>query len=296
MQNDSLVALLDEDREQVLANIARDRTLPAVQAVLEKEIDRVMYRHAEACGDVALRDSARNLLQAMKNTLPLMDAVGEVRTWQKQYEAPENKGLRFGPVALGALLGGLTLVLASVLAGLLNSRMGGVLAFLKVLLPVAVGCGLLFWSGLQAAKPKSTQPAEKGPEATRTEYLADADKAWHCLRGALLQADGQLKRIAEENALLKQRQAESAPEGELSSAALDLFANLLESACASSDDSAKEAASAMRFYLHNAGIDVTDYAPGKEAWFEFLPAARPGTMRPALVSGGKLVRKGLASK
>ena len=62
----SLVALLDEDKEMVLANIARDRSLPSAQAALEKEIDRVMYRYVEACDDVAARDSAQHILQAMK--------------------------------------------------------------------------------------------------------------------------------------------------------------------------------------------------------------------------------------
>ena len=49
----SLVALLDEDKEMVLANLARDPSLTAAQATLEKAVDRVMYRYAEACGDEA---------------------------------------------------------------------------------------------------------------------------------------------------------------------------------------------------------------------------------------------------
>ena len=64
MEKLSLAALLDEDREMVLANIAADRSLPATQAALEKAIDRVMYRFAEACRDAALSDSAQHILQA----------------------------------------------------------------------------------------------------------------------------------------------------------------------------------------------------------------------------------------
>ena len=78
--------------------------------------------------------------------------------------------------------------------------------------------------------------------------------------------------------------------------ALDLFAELLETAYVTGDESARESISAIRFYLHNAGIDVVDYVPGNESWFVFLPASKPGTMRPALASEGQLIKKGLASK
>ena len=57
-----------------------------------------------------------------------------------------------------------------------------------------------------------------------------------------------------------------------------------------------EQAEAIRFYLHKAQVDVLDFAPGRESWFEFLPAGGEGTIRPALVSEGKLIKKGLASK
>ena len=78
--------------------------------------------------------------------------------------------------------------------------------------------------------------------------------------------------------------------------ALELFSELLETAYATGDDGARESAASIRFYLHSAGVDVVDYTPGRESWFEFLPAPRPGTMRPALASEGKLIKKGLASK
>ena len=39
----TLTALLDEDREMVLANLKGDTALSAAQVTLEKAIDRVMY-------------------------------------------------------------------------------------------------------------------------------------------------------------------------------------------------------------------------------------------------------------
>jgi len=295
MDKVSLVALLDEDREMILTNLARDRALPAAQVALEKAVDRVMYRYVEACGDEALRQCAQHILQSIRNTLPLMDVVGEARAWKKQADSSRSNGLSLGVLTLVLLLVGVALVLASVVGVLIAGRMVGLLAFVKALLPAVLGCGALYWAGIRSAG-SGKKTVGTGEEDVRTEYLVDGEKAWHCLRGIMLQADGQLDRIREEIALMDGPQAGATSVGSVDSAALELFAELLEAAYAAGDDNAREAAAAMRFYLHNRGIDVLDYGPGQERFFEFLPAARPGTMRPALVSEGKLVKKGMASK
>ena len=67
--------------------------------------------------------------------------------------------------------------------------------------------------------------------------------------------------------------------------------------------------SQIRFYLHRKGIDVVDWAgedavsgPGgaaaaavNSAWFDMMPAYEGGTLRPALIADGKLLKKGMAS-
>lgn len=292
MEKTSLVALLDEDREPVLAAIARDRALPAVQAALEKEIDRVLYRYCEGCDDALQRESAQHILQAMKHTLPVIDAVGEARTWKKHVEPYQKNGPRFTLLSGALLAAGLVLVMASVL-GVLIAGHGGTLAFVKALLPVVLGCGCLFFSGLRSMAPEKAR-ASKDEATERTEFLADGEKAWHCLRGAMLQADGQLDRIRGEMSA-RRDEAAAASTGPMDAKTLELFAELLEAAYASAGDGAREAASAIRFHLHGANVDVVDYAEGREAWFEFLPAAKPGTIRPALTSNGKLLKKGMAS-
>ncbi len=291
----SLVALLDEDKEMVLAGLARDPSISAAQATLEKAVDRVMYRYAEACGDEALANSGQHILQAMKNTLPVMDTVGEARTWNRQAQA-QKSGLSFTAMSIALLVGGLVLVIAAVLGMLISGRFSGALAFVKAMLPAGLGSAALFFAGVQAARPRDRRRASEGTEDVRTEFLVDAGKAWHCLRGAMLQADGQLERIREASAVAKQQASRTAVGGKVDPKALDLFAELLETAYAANDDGARESVAAIRFYLHGAGVDVVDYTPGKESWFEFLPASRAGTMRPALAGEGKLIKKGLASK
>lgn len=295
MDKPSLAALLEEDREMIVSNLSRDRSLSAAQSALEKAVDRVMYRYTEAAESEALRDSAQHILQAMKNAMPMIGAVGEARTWKKELPKQGKQELHLGLWATLTLLLGLVLVVASVVAVLIGGSLGGALAFVKALLPTALGCAVLFLSGTMAAKPKKPKAKAEPEENTRTEFLVDVEKAYHVLRGAMLLADGQLDRIREEEALKAQQSAQSAS-GELSGAALDLFAELLESAYASNDEAARESASAIRFYLHNAHIDAVDYAEGREAWFDFLPAERAGTLRPALVSEGRLLKKGMAAR
>ena len=291
----SLVALLDEDKEMVMANLARDPSLAAAQTTMEKAVDRLMYRYTEACDDAAVRDSAQHILQAVRNTLPMMDTAGEIRSWNRQSPAAKN-GLTLGPMALALLAVGLVLVIGAILGVLIGGRLTGVLAFVEAMLPAALGCGALYWAGVQSARPTVRKKPQEESEEVRTEVMVDAGKAWHCLRGAVLQADGQLDGIREANAVLKQQASRTEAGGKQDLKALDLFAELLETAYAAGDDGARESASAIRFYLHNTGIDVVDYVPGNESWFEFLPASKPGTMRPALASEGHLIKKGLASK
>lgn len=292
MEYPSLAALLDGEKDMALANMAGDRSLAAAQSAMEKAIDRVMYRYVEQCPDGIARDCAQVILQTVKNTLPLIDSVGETRAWKKQADAPKP-GMNLGIWALVLLIGGAVLLVASVLGMLIGGRFSGVFEFIKGLLPTALGGVCLFLAGLQAGRPGKAKPGE---EAVRTEFLADAEKAWHTLRGAMLQADGQLERLREEEAMRAAKAGGSeAAGGELSPAALELFGELLESAYAAGDEASREAASSIGFYLHNAGVDVVDCAAGKESWFEFLPAPRPGTIRPALVSEGRLLKKGLAS-
>ena len=293
----SLAALLDDDREMILSNLARDRSLPAAQASLEKAVDRVMYRYTEAVDSEGLRDGAQYILQAMKNTLPMIDAVGESRSWKKEIPKPTKTGLHFGPMQAILVTVGTLLILASVLGVMFAGQLGGAMAFVKALVPTVIGGGALLWAGISMAKPKrkKSRAGEDAPD-TRTEFLVDCEKAWHMLRGAMLQADGLLERMREELALASQARTDAAPGGNLSGETLELFSQLLEAAYAANDDAARESASAIRFYLHNAQVDVVDCEQGRESWFEFLPADRPGTLRPALVSGGKLLKKGMAAR
>lgn len=290
MENATLLELLESDREMILASLNRDRSPAAAQAALEKALDRVSLRYAEQCDDPAARDAAQVILRAIRSALPLVDSVGEVRRWQKTAPTPAARRVR--PAALGLMAVGVVLELA-VMLGLLitGGRLTGAVAFIEALLPAALGMAALYWAGLKQGRPDKKKDA--APDL-RDEFLIDADRVWHHLRGMMLLADSAVESARSRAAVDQQRQA-AAGQGPLDKAQAELFAGLLEHCYAQGDADTREMAEGIRFYLHGLGVEAADYVKGREAWFEFLPARKAGTIRPALLIDDKLIKKGLAS-
>lgn len=289
MENTTLVGLLDLDKELVLADLGRDRSPGAAQTALEKALDRVTLRYVEQCAEGAARDMAQQLARTMKSALPLMDTVSEVRRWERDVKSETRK---WKPASLALLAVGAVLVL-SVMLGLVMTgrRASGILTMIEAIIPALIGMAALFMAGVKRAAP------EKAPEAAgvREEFLIDPQAAWHHLRGMLMMADSALESVSADEKARKQAEAADVSRSALSSDEAELFSGLLENAYAQDNPDSREMIEAIRFYLHGAGVDVVDYEKGREAWFEFLPAQRGGTIRPALTSDNRLVRKGLAS-
>lgn len=290
MENYTLLGLLESDREMILAALNRDRSPQAAQATLEKALDRIALRYAEQSPDSASRDAAQFILRTLKSALPLVDSVGEVRRWQKTPDQPAKR--RMKPAAMGLLALGAVLELA-VMLGLLitGGRIFGAVAFIEALLPAILGMAALFWAGVQYGSPGKKRT--ESPEV-RDEFFVDADKVWHQLHGMLLLADSAVESARSRSAIEKQQKA-AAASGPLDRAQTELFAGLLENVYAQNSPDVRELSENLRFYLHGAGVEVVDYEVGRENWFEFLPAQKKGTIRPALTANGKLVKKGLAA-
>ena len=295
METLSLQALLEEDREMLMTSLGKDRSLQAAQTVLEKETDRLIYRCLEQYKDTKLRNAAQYILQTVKNTLPLIDAVGEARAWQKTLDLRGERRKKLRPAALGFLLAGILLVLATVLAlhfGSDGFRLS--LPLLRAFLPSLGGMACLFWAGVLTGRPEKAKQADDAP-AVRMEYLVDVEKVWRLMRAAMVMADSTLAAIRDELAIERQNARPAQGGGALSAQEVELFSELLETAYAMQGEDAREMTGSIRFFLHGNQVEVVDFEKGKEAWFEFLPASGSGTLRPALASGGKLLKKGLAS-
>lgn len=290
MDDITLLQLLEADGEMILAALNRDRSPAAAQEALEKALDRVSLRFAEQCGDAAVRGVAQAQLRAIRSALPLIDSVGEVRRWQRSAEKPVTR--RMKPVSMGLLAVGAVLEL-SVMLGLMitGGRLTGAVAFIEALVPALLGMAALFWAGVRCGRPEKA-PAQ-APEV-REEFLVDPERVWHHLKGMLLLADSAVDSARGESAAQLNKRA-AAGQDSLNAEQLELFAELLENGYAQDTPDGREMVENMRYYLHGEGIDVVDLTPGRESWFEFLPAQKPGTIRPALACGDKLLKKGLAA-
>lgn len=290
MENDSLVTLFEPERERLLSDIQQDRTPQAVQEVLEKAIDRLTIRYAEACADARTRDAAQLTLRTIKQALPLVDSVGEVRRWQSELPVARRS---FTPATLAPMISGVVLILSGMLSLMISGGLAGIVSLVGALIPAALGMAALFWAGMKYNAPKP-QSAQDGP--TREELLEDGEKIWHHLKGMLLAADNALEAIQTQAEPEEHRAEIVAEVDSMPRAEVEMFSGLLESAYAMEGPDAREMVERICFYLHGAKVDVLDDAPGREAWFEYLPACHPGTIRPALASEEKLICKGLAAR
>lgn len=111
------------------------------------------------------------------------------------------------------------------------------------------------------------------------------------LTAIVLTIDGQLKEAeAEEKARLRRAEMEHPP---FEAAELDLFAALLEAQAAGDGEYALEKAEDLKYLLHTKDVETVDFSAEHSDWFEKMPGDLPGTIRPAFVWRGKLLRKGL---
>ena len=125
-----------------------------------------------------------------------------------------------------------------------------------------------------------------------TTLTVDPEKIFRTLRTTCLVIDQELKEYSagKGTETVEESTKEAPGERELS-----LYAGLLEALYSGDRDYAFDKLGELRGFLRTRNIDVEDYAPGREAWFDMMPSKEAGTLRPALVSEGRLLRKGMAS-
>ena len=281
--------LLKEDKEMLLENMAKDRSPEAVRALLENELDRIAYRCSEGVKDELRARSIQTYIKIIKNTLPFIASVSEVREWKHTVNAPAAKKIR--PAAAVAAIAGLALTIIPMILTMLSKE--GVLS-LKTLSLTAAGAVCLFFGGLFLKPRVKTTGAEA---ELKHEFLTDPGAVYQSLWGTFIITD---KCIEDDLASYDSAGVKPAAASEdISEAETELLSGLLETAYThrGQADSAgnEEMISAIRYYLHNRNIEIVDYTKEQESRFEILPSKRAGTIRPALVCGSRVIKKGLAS-
>ena len=286
----TMQALLERDKERFLNNMAAARSSAEAVATVEEQLSRILTAYNEKEDSERIRDTAVYLTESLSAVAGFLNCDGESTIWSKeQYRPGINKPKRSGWFVFFLLLGILALAGA-----------GGVLIYFTDTLPpseeMLIGLGImaaaalfLFLSGIFSAKKK-----EENKQELYAETIPDGEKTYHILLNGVLTMDRILEQVRNEE-LLEEKKALMEDKDSLKKDDIRLLSDLLESAYGENSEYGKQIVSEVKFYLHRKNIDVVDYDGNNRDYFELMPSERAGTIRPALVMAGSVLRKGLAA-
>ena len=285
-----LIELLEKNKDNLLTELAASRKAEKAVIVLENELDRLLMVYNESCDSERQQHAAAYMMQAIRLSLPLIDTAGETKVWES---SPTSSG-KGRPVLLIVIL----LAAAVILCGI------GLVPLIAATAdaekdPALLRTACFSLGGLAAALVAGLMmrsPAPKKTEKTRrVETLPDPDRIYRSFRNAILSVDQNLDEIRTMESWDKKDEAGLIEGREISSSELDLFSDLLAAACSQDPEYALEKIEDIRYYLHRQQIEVVDYSRENAHFFDMMPGQYTGTIRPALVADGKLLRKGMAS-
>ncbi len=271
-----LTELLEEEKDKLLHAVRSATTPEAAREALERTLERMLFAFNDAAPSQRVRENASAMVGALRAALPLLQSAGEPKVWEKR----RGKGIRLAPLPLALLILGCALCIAA----------GGLMLYhdlppLTALLPVLGGL-LLGAAGVLLSRGKG--------ETERTvEVPTDWDKVWRTLRSAAAVMDQTLEDAAAAERWEQRKKAETDPA--LSAAESELMGELLEGLYSRDGEYALEKLGAVRRYLRDKGVETADFDDEHIRMFDRMPGAERATLRPALLQGGTLLRRGLAT-
>ena len=290
-----LTELLEKDKDHLLTEISAAGTAEKVVAVLEKEVDKLLLTHNDAAGSDAERNSAAHMMQAVRLSLPFIDSLGSTKVFEKGVgeSGPRKKtsiaGVLLVIAALILLVYGLMplIMLGMNAAETANARNDLITRGVSILM----GAAALYLSGTMQNK---TGPAKK--KEYHVEQKVDADRIYRNFRTVMISVDQSLDEVRLTEKQAHREQAGKFEGREASPAEIELFSDLLAASYSGDPEFALEKIAGIKYYLHRQQIEVVDYSEDNASYFDMMPGASAGTIRPAMIADGKLLKKGLASK
>ena len=296
MEELKLQDILESDKEMILENIAADPSPAAVVNVLDRELDRMLYRYAEGCPDENAVSAAGNMIKSIKNSLPFMEAVDDVKEWRLTGEAAETKR-KLMPAGIILTILGLASAAASFFLQLSRTSESASGSLLNTALPLAAGTVLIFLGGLLILKPREKKKNKL--QDRKLEFRVNPEEAYRVLKGVMLAADKSLEDLKETARLEKEKTLMASGGSELKPEETELFSSLLESLYTrknmENNAETDEMISGIRYYLYRKNVEIVNYSREQAGSFELLPGKITGTLRPALLANGRLLKKGLAT-
>lgn len=289
-----LTELLEKDKDHLLTELSAAGTVEKFVGILEKEIDKLLLTHNDAATTDAERNAAAHMLQAVRLSLPFIDSLGKTKVYEQGGSDGKSKGkISFTVILL--IAAGIALcvfgLIPLVMIGISNSDAAGRNDFIIRGIAVIMGIAALFLAGTMQGRPGTSRKKEY-----HVEQKTDADKIYRNFRTVMISVDQSLDevRLSERQAL--REQAGKIEGRDASSAEIELFSDLLAASYSGDPEFALEKIAGIKYYLYRQQIEVVDYSEENANFFDIMPGASAGTIRPALVADGALLKKGLASR
>lgn len=288
----NMLEYLEKDKDSLIRKLENVRSMEEAEKMICTELDHVLLQYNERCELPMKRDAAAYLMQTVKLSSGLINSVGETKVWEDISNRSEKKTVSVKQKLFGcacAVSGGIA-ILCAVLAG-----NGDTLGITNLLL--SIGCLLVsVFSAYQTGKSLTGGNGNSLQAGKRyhTENVIDADHIYNCLHNVLYAADeGTEQLLLLEDTMAAEEQ--SAEKMDIPENSIDLFAGLLEAGQIRDGEYALDKIRDIKFYLHKQGIEVVEYDGTNKEMFDFMPSKGKNTFRPALVSDGKVLKRGLAS-
>lgn len=282
---------INEQQESVQARLGGAQDAAAVIRILDDTAGRMLIQYTQECTDPDSAAQAGLLISAARSVLPAVDCLESIQVWER---TPSSNRIDKKPVSFwvsGAA--GLLLLLISLLAGAAHAP--GLSRLILILITGLGGGVLLFLAGGLFRGHSPVLPGSKKEYLTQPRY--DAGRLFSSLRLLAVCVDQSLEEYAARSRDAEPEASKTAG-GDLSDQEdiLMLCSGLLEAAASGDGQYALDEIGQVKYFLHRHQIETASYTPEHRAWFEAVPAAETGTLRPALIHAedGRLLRKGLA--
>ena len=290
-----LTEQLEKDKDRLLTELSAAGTAEKSIGILEKEIDKLLLTHNDAAASDAERNSAAHMLQAVRLSLPFIDSLGKTKVYEQGGGEAKPKR-KTSIAALALVIAALILLVYGLLplimlgmnnASTANARNDLITRGIAILM----GAAALYLAGSM----QNRQVISKKKEY-HVEQKVDADRIYRNFRTVMISVDQSLDevRLGERQAL--REQAGKIEGRDASSGEIELFSDLLAASYSGDPEFALEKIAGIKYYLHRRQIEVVDYSEENANYFDIMPGTSTGTIRPALVADGALLKKGLASK
>ena len=297
-----LSMMLEEDKDKILTAVGNADTPEQVPKLLEDELDKLLIRYNEQCDLEDARRTAASMIQAAKSCLPLVYAYGEPKIWHSSDPGMGASSAQNGsrsPFFIPVLTAGAVCGLLSTLIPSLSPQIASMAGLPVLLILAAASIGLCLLAGrLSSGKNGASGASRSAGLPVHVEIPADPSRIWNSLHALSLLMDQNLTEIiAADEWARRSLTDKQSPDSAVSlpgTSELRLFTSLLEAKYSGDGEYAIEKLGEIPYYLHKNGIETIDYSSESADLFDLLPGEKAGTLQPALVSGGKLLVKGLA--